>query len=152
MTAVLFTGGLAYAHGEYGQGYEGGASACLIASKLEMKSGVLLKHKDDLSLSEEQINTIKQLALAAQKSEIRQRADQKLFSLDLRTKMHEENLNVQEINALIDKNTAALADAAKANVAAYAKLKEVLTAEQKKKLEELKKEMKEKRHEKHDRD
>ena len=115
-------------------------SQCPIASKLMMEAHEILEHKTDLALTDDQVKTIKDIKLESKKDATRQGADMKIFMMDLQSKLQGEKLDVEGTNALIDQNFAAFSSAAKANVAAYAKLKAVLTTEQSAKLQSLWKE------------
>ena len=127
-----------------GGGHE--KSQCPIAGQLMTEAHGILEHKTDLALTDEQIKSIKDLKLESKKDSTRQEADMKIFMLDLQSKLRDEKLDVDGTNALIDQNFAAFSSATKANVAAYAKLKAVLTPEQSAKLKNLWKEEKHQEH------
>ncbi len=133
----------AYAHemgeGGMGHGMKGKQcqSQCPIAAQLEKTTHVLLSNKADLNLTEDQVKAIKDIDLQADKAEAQQGADAKVFMLDLKSSLDADKIDVDAGNALIDKNFATFAAAAKTNLAAYAKLKAVLTPEQSAKLKEL---------------
>ncbi len=130
---------------------------CPIAAKVEKKADFLMDHKSDLALTGDQIKKIQEIDLATEKASAQQGADMKAFMLDLKSKLGEESIDVAGTDALIDKNTALFAAAAKANVDAeqpaqgrvdtvvdaYASLQKVLTPEQTAKVKDLWKEKKE---------
>ena len=121
-----------------------------IADKFMMKAHFLLENKSDVGLTDDQVKTIKELKLQMEKDSIRQSADMKTFILDIQSKLAEDKVNVEGANALIDQNVAAASVAAKSNLAAYAKLKSLLTPDQMTKMKALheQKEKKEEREEK----
>jgi len=102
-----------------------------------MKAHVLLENQKELGLTDDQVKTIKNLKLQVEKDEIRQNADRETFMLDLKSKLHEDKIDVEGAKALIDKNYLAAASAAKSNLDAYAQLKNTLTPAQEAKIKEL---------------
>jgi Spy/CpxP family protein refolding chaperone len=121
-------------------------SGCPIAGKFNKKAKMILANKSELGLSAEQVQTIEALKSDVEKGEIRQMADMQIFMVDMTNKLQEDTVDVEGLNAMIDKGSAAMSQSAKEMVASYAKLKAVLTPEQHAKLKELwnnKKDMKE---------
>jgi ABC-type Na+ transport system ATPase subunit NatA len=57
-------------------------------------------------------------------------AQHKIFALDIEHKLHEPTVDVEGIGAMIDQMSVSMAASAKETVAAFAKLKSVLTEEQ----------------------
>jgi Spy/CpxP family protein refolding chaperone len=121
----------------------GKGSQCPVADKLMRKAHFLLEHETDLALTDEQVKTIKGLELEAEKDSIRQAGDMKIFLLDLKSKLGEDKIDAEGTKAFIDKTFSSVAEAAKANVDAYAKLQGVLTPDQLAKMKALVKEKKE---------
>jgi hypothetical protein len=114
---------------------EGGG--CPITAKFMKKAGFILDNKEALSLSEDQEKAVKALKLEVEKTSVRQGADMQIFMLDVMGKINEEPIDVEGTNALIDKGSAGMSESVKSVVAAYAKLKDTLTPEQKAKAKEL---------------
>ena len=110
---------------------------CPIAGKLMKQAHLYLENKKELGLTDDQVKTIKDIKLQSEKDSARQGADMKIFMLDLKSKLHEDKVDVEGTDAIIDKNFSAFATAAKSNVDAYAKLKAVLTPEQNTKLKDI---------------
>jgi len=110
---------------------------CPIAEKFMKKADFLLENKSDIGLTDDQVKTIKELKLQMEKDSIRQSADMKTFMLDLKSKLAEDKVDVEGANTLIDQNFTAASAAAKSNLAAYAKLKSLLTADQMTKMKAL---------------
>ena len=133
--------------GGHGQGMmhmrhkEGGQ--CQVAGKFTKKAHFILENQKELGLTDQQVTTIKELKLQAERDGIQQNADREIYLLDLRSKLGEDKIDVEGTNALIDKNFLSAAAAEKANVQAYAKLKSTLTPEQITKMKELLKSKKE---------
>ncbi len=141
--ALLVFSAPLYAHAVYGgeSGYGGyghhDGDQSPVTFKFMRKAHFLLEHKSDIGLSEEQVASIKDLNLQVEKDNIRQTAETKVFMLDLRSKLEEDKIDVDGVNAMIDKASASMTAAAKSNVAAYAKLKSTLTPDQLNKVKEL---------------
>ncbi len=117
---------------------------CPITEKFMKKTEFLLENKSDIGLSDEQVKSIKALKLQMEKGSIQQNADKETFMLDLKAKLSEDKIDIDGANALIDGNFAAASAAAKSNVAAYAKLKGLLTPEQVTKMKALHEKMEKK--------
>lgn len=119
-----------------GQGQEE-SYPCPIIDKIMKKAHFLLDNKDEIGFSEEQADTIKDLKLQAKKSMIRGGADMEILMLDMKSKLSDDVLDVEGINAMIDEGMARMNQSAKASVDIYAKLKSVLTPEQAEKAKEI---------------
>ena len=117
---------------------------CPITEKFMKKVQFLLENKSDIGLTNDQVKTIKDLKLQMEKDSIRQSADMKTFMLDLKSKLSEDKVDVEGGNTLIDQNFAAASAAAKSDLAAYAKLKSLLTPDQMTKMKALHKQMEKK--------
>lgn len=115
-----------------------GGSKCPIVSKFCQKACWIMKHREDLGLTSEQVAKIKALDLDVKKNAIRGMAEMKIFGLEMRERLCQETLDVEAIESMIDSGMANMAMGAKATVKAYAELKGVLTEEQKAKAKELK--------------
>jgi hypothetical protein len=103
---------------------------CPITAKFMAKSAFFLDNKDALGLSDDQVKTIKALKLEVEKTSVRQGADMQIFMLDVMAKLQDDTVDVEGTNSLIDKGSAGMSESVKSVVAAYAKLKGTLTAEQ----------------------
>ena len=103
---------------------------CPVTAKFFKKAHFFLGKQDELGLSNEQVETIKALKMDVKKIYIQQMADMQVWMLEIEAKMSAEKINVDELNGLIDKGTASMTDSVKKVVAAYAKLKAVLSADQ----------------------
>jgi len=102
-----------------------------------MKAGFMLDNRTELGLSPEQIQGIETLKFDVERSSIRQKAEMELFMLDLMQQLKADQPNVETINASIDTGSPAMTQAAKDAVAAYVKLKSILTPDQHAKMKAL---------------
>ncbi|MFC1658669.1 Spy/CpxP family protein refolding chaperone [Candidatus Omnitrophota bacterium] len=107
-----------------------------------MKAHMILKNQDKLGLSDEQIAKVKDLKLQSKKDTIKQDGEIETIALDIKSKMYEDSVDAEAINALIDKKYELKKEKAKSSVAAYIQLKSILTEEQLGQLKELYKECK----------
>lgn len=149
LTGVLFAGGAWAGHGSeqcptggdkacgQSSGCDDAGYPCPIVDKAMKKAHFYLGNAEEIGLSEEQIQTIKDLKLWFKKQMIRGNADMQIMMLDMQSKLGEETLDQTGINAMIDEGMANMAKSAKDSVEAYAKLKAVLTPEQVEKAKEI---------------
>ncbi|MFH1836752.1 MAG: Spy/CpxP family protein refolding chaperone [Candidatus Omnitrophota bacterium] len=105
--------------------------------KIVCKAGMILTNKEDLGLSEEQAAKVKEIKVAVKKEVIRKDAEIEILKIDIMADMYADTINVEVVNALVDKKYDLKKAKAKYLVKAYADVGNVLTAEQKKSLKEL---------------
>lgn len=108
-------------------------SGCMVTDKARM----LLKNRDELGLSDEQVARIKELKLQYKKAMIAQQAAIDVVAVDIKAKLYADVIDTEAINALIDKKYEVKTGKAKAMVAAVAELKGLLTAKQRETLKTL---------------
>ena len=125
------SGGYGRDHGMKGK-YE-----CPVTDEFMSAAHFYLENEKELSLTEEQVESIRALKLERKKAYIHQMADYQVFGLDLYQKLSEPKVDVSGTNTLIEHQAATMVTSAKETVAAYAKLKSVLTGEQMAKAKEL---------------
>jgi len=113
-----------------------------LESKFFYKAHKLLKHEEELGLSDKQIERIKDLKLTTKKDLIQKEAEIELLALDIKAQLYEEKVNLRAVKDLIDKKYELKKAKAKTLVEAYVTLKDVLNKVQKEKLKELYKERK----------
>lgn len=110
---------------------------CPVVGKFMEKAHFIMKNKEELTLSDEQVAKIKELKLAVKKIHVRQTADMQIMFLDLDAKMSEPKVDVDGIGTMIDQGSAGMAASTKQVVQAYADLKAVLSDEQMEKLKTI---------------
>jgi hypothetical protein len=118
---------------------KGESSGCPIAAKLCKKACWMMAHKEDLAMTDDQISKVQAIEADVQKSTIRNMAEMKIFSIELKSQMSQHPINVEAIESMIDSGMAGMATSAKAAVKAYTELQTILTDEQIAKAKELKK-------------
>jgi hypothetical protein len=108
-----------------------------IEKKVFKKLHVIMKNKDELKLSENQIAEIKKLKVNAKKDLIRKKAEIDVISVDIKSKLWDETIDVSGINKLVDQKYDLKKEKTKSLIAACAELKKILSKEQKEMLKEL---------------
>lgn len=105
--------------------------------KFFKKAHFILKNQKELDLSDRQIDQIKKLKADVKKDMINKRAKTDLLKVEIETEMWEDPMNLNAINSLIEQKYEVKKEKAKALAAAYAKLKGILTEDQKEELTSL---------------
>jgi len=117
-----------------------------LEEKFSKKALFFLKNQEELGLSDEQIEKIKNLKIKIKKDIIGKDAELEIVSLDLQSGLWKEKIDTIVLNELIDKKYDLKKGKAKFLVEAYAALKDILTEEQKENMKSVwmkcKKEMK----------
>jgi hypothetical protein len=108
-----------------------------IGKKVFKKIHVIMKNKDELKLSENQITEIKKLKVDAKKNLIRKKAEIDVISVDIKSKLWDETIDVSGINKLVDQKYDLKKEKTKSLIGAYAELKKILSKEQKEMLKKL---------------
>ncbi len=107
---------------------------CGFEKKLFSKLHLVLVHQEKLELTDEQVGKIKQLKMSTKKDLIKREAEIDLITVDIKTKVCEDNICLKSIGKLIDKKYDLKKEKAKALVGVFAELKNILSDEQKKQL------------------
>jgi hypothetical protein len=87
-------------------------------------------YQDELKVSDEQLSKIKELKVALKKDLIQKKAEIKIIKIDIRSLLHEHEVDVDAVNRLIDQKYEIKKAKSKMVVESYAKLKKVLSKEQ----------------------
>ncbi len=103
----------------------------------------ILKAEKQLNLSDDQVKKIEKEIIRAKKEVIRANAEIKIISLDMKMSLKQDKINIKSINKLIDQKYEFKKNKMKILVDAYAKIKNILTKEQKEILPEIFKRQKE---------
>ncbi len=116
---------------------DSGKDGCPIAGKVLMKAHFFTSNSDEIGLSQDQVAQIKAIKMQTKKRMIQDGANMQLFMIDVESKLMEEKVDVEGLNALIDQGTTGMTASAKESVKAYADIKAVLTPDQMKKAKEI---------------
>ena len=139
MIAFSFT--TAYAGGH------GGGSKCSKCTgeqkqckvkKLKEKMSLYWAYKDELKLSEQQLQEIAHIKHEAMKQMIREGAEVKAIKVDVKTELWAPQIDVDKISPLIDAKYAAKATLAKTMVKALSEAQAILTEDQRQQMQEIK--------------
>ena len=124
--------------GGYGRGHGmKGKYECPVTDEFMSAAHFYLENEKEIGLTEEQVESIKAMKFERKRVYIHQMADYQVFGMDLYQKLSEPKVDVSGTDTLIEQQAAAMVASAKETVAAYAKLKAVLTGEQQAKVKEL---------------
>jgi Spy/CpxP family protein refolding chaperone len=105
--------------------------------KFFYKAHFILNNEDELKLTEEQAKEIRTLKTSVQKDLINLDAKIDLISVDIKTEMWEDPMNLDMINGLVEEKYGLTKEKTKILVNSYAQLNKVLTGEQKQVLKRL---------------
>ena len=125
-----------------GSSCKGGYGKSDLESKFYKKAWMIMENGDELGLSDEITDKIKDLKMSTKKALVMKKAEIEVIGLDIKSLLHESTVNTEEINKLIDKKYELKKEKAKSIIAAYATLKGYLSEGQMDKLKELYKESK----------
>ena len=124
---LVFSAGSLYADGKghgKGHGKEG------LDEKFMKKAHMIMMYQDELGLSDETVDGIKALKIETKKNLITKKAQIEVLAIDIKAGLYAEKIDVEAIDKLIDQKYELKKEKAKMLVAAYAKLKGMLTEEQ----------------------
>lgn len=113
---------------------KGSGQGCGFEKNLFSKLHLALVHQEKLGLTEEQVAKIKQLKMSTKKDLIKREAEIDLVTVDIKTKLCEDNICQKSIGKLIDKKYDLKKEKAKALVGVFEEMKNILSDEQKKQL------------------
>lgn len=114
-----------------------------LEEKFFCKAHLILSNQEELGLSDEQVDNIKELKMKAKKDLIRKDAEIEVAALDIKSEMYKKTIDTSAIGKLIDKKYDLKKEKAKSLVESYAALKGILTEEQKEKMKDMWKKCKE---------
>ena len=104
------------------------------SGKFMMKAKFLIHNQDALGLTDDQVRTIRDLKYEAAKQMIENQAKIQTTELDLKKEMHQDAVNLDKINTLLDMQADAQKALSKSSVKALVDVMNVLTPDQKKKV------------------
>lgn len=82
--------------------YAKGGHKHSLEHKFNMKVKFILLHQDELNMSDEQVEVIKKIKMDLKKSMIRQKAEIEGIMVDFYSALHQDPIDIEAINALID--------------------------------------------------
>ncbi len=108
-----------------------------LESKFYMKAYMIIKNSDELGLSDKMVDKIRELKMSTKKSLVMKKAEIEVIGLDIKSMLHGDTVNIEEINKLIDKKYDLKKEKTKSIVAACVTLKSYLSEDQMDKLKKL---------------
>ena len=109
-----------------------------LGKKLLKKMHMIFNHQDELGISDDQLDKIKDLKIALKKELIQKEADLDIVKVDIRSALYEDEINLDAVNKLIDQKYETKKSKSKKVVSTLAELKKILTKDQMDKLKDLK--------------
>ena len=132
-TGLVYAVGYGDSKGTHEKGNKDGG----FEDKIHNKAMLILKNKEELGLSDEQVKQIKDLKYSSKKDLIKKKADIEVAALDIQQAMCADEADLGATNALIDKKYDLKKAKAKAIVAGCFAIKDILTKDQQEKLKSL---------------
>jgi Spy/CpxP family protein refolding chaperone len=108
-----------------------------VTNKFLEKVKMIDKYQDELGVSGEQLTKIKDLKIALKKEHIRRDAEIELLKVDITSLLYADQVDVEAVNKLIDKEYSAMKAKTKKSIASYVELNSVLNKDQIAELKEL---------------
>jgi Spy/CpxP family protein refolding chaperone len=124
-----FTSSQALAKGDYHQGG--------LEKKFFHKAHFILDHQEELGLSQDTVDQIKQLKMDTKRVVIRKGAEKEIAWLDVREAMHEYPVDEERLVNLVQAKYAVKQEMSAALASSYAQVKNMLTEDQYEKMKEL---------------
>ncbi|MFP4473358.1 MAG: hypothetical protein ACLFPX_05730 [Candidatus Omnitrophota bacterium] len=119
-----------------GKGY--GGMSC--ASKVYKKADLIKEYQEKIGVSDEKVKEVRQIRSNLKKTISQKKSQVETVMVDIEDMLDEDAVDVKKVNSLIDKKYEAKKEKMKAEVKAYADLKNALSEDQMKKLKKVWKE------------
>ena len=97
----------------------------------------IMLHDDELDISDEQYNQIKELKYEVKKGYIKRKSEIDIVKIDIKKELWENTIDTEKINGMIDTKYDLKKEKAKYLVESYANLKNILTDDQKEKMKKI---------------
>lgn len=105
--------------------------------KVMNKAKFMMKYEDEVGLSEEQVEKIKEIKMDTKKDLIKKKAEIDVVKVDIKSMLYDDKIDLDAVNQLIDKKYDLKKSKSKMLVKAYADLKSIPTDEQMAKMKEI---------------
>ena len=109
-----------------------------INDRFFMKVEIIKKHQEEIGVTDDQMDQIRDLKTALKKDTIKKQAEIDILKIDIRSLMHKEQVNVEAVYKLIDQKYEVKKAKAKKAVESLAQLKKIITKDQMAKLRSIK--------------
>lgn len=136
MSLLIIIPSLTFANREHHQS-EGGHEGFSLEDKYFGKVHFLFQNKNELGLTEEQMEQIKNIKFDVKRAMIDAEAKKELAMLDIYQELYKDQPDVDKIDSLIDQKSTVKAGLSKTIVRSLLNTKAILTAEQQAKAKEL---------------
>jgi len=108
-----------------------------LKEKFFHKEGFIQNNRDEIGLKEDQAQAIKNLKYDLSRKMIEMKSKMELAMLDIRQELHNDKVNMERLNALVDAKMDTKKALCKDALKAYVDMMGILTPEQKAKMKEL---------------
>lgn len=132
--AIPFANASANGFGGHDRPKRGKESECMFFRKAHM----IETHQNELGLPAEKIKAIKNLTVETKKTLIQQHAEIEIASVEMEAKLHEDHIDVEALNPIIERKYEMKKNKTKTLINAIAQLKNMLTEEEWRKVREIK--------------
>jgi Spy/CpxP family protein refolding chaperone len=120
--------------GGHGQGRHHQKS---IQEKFFKKVKMIHRYQDELNVTDDQLNQTRELKITLKKDLIKKKADIEIISVDIRSLLYEDKVDVNAVNKLIDQKYEIKKSKMKMVVKSLSELKKILSKEQMEKLKSI---------------
>jgi len=132
--ALVCAGVLAMSSAVFADGCgKGGSKGCELLMKIKM----MIMHKAELGLTDEQVDKLADVKHAVMKDVIRMDAESDVLDVDIKALLWKDTVDVEALKPLVEKKYGIEKDIKLRCIQALADAKKVLSAEQNKKLKDL---------------
>lgn len=104
---------------------------------LMFKMHFIMMNADEIGITDEQVKKIEAMKVDAKKGIVKNESDIEMLAIDIKSELSKEDINLNTVNTLLDRNYLIKAQIAKDSAVAYVNLKKTLTSEQQKKMKDL---------------
>lgn len=115
------------------------SGGCKIYNKMYANTKIIMNNSAKLGISDAQREQVRKMKYETKKNKIKACADIKLAGVEISEALWKENVDLDKVNALIDKKYQMKARLKKDMVASYVALNEMLTPEQREKVKQMRK-------------
>jgi Spy/CpxP family protein refolding chaperone len=108
-----------------------------IQEKFFKKVKMLHRYQDELNVTDNQLEQIRELKITLKKELIKKKADIEIISLDIRSLLYEDEVDLNAVNKLVDQKYEIKKSKMKMVVRSLSELKKILSKEQMDKLKDI---------------
>jgi Spy/CpxP family protein refolding chaperone len=115
------------------------SGGCKVYNKFYSNTKIIMSNSAKLGISDAQIDEVRKMKYDTKKNKIKACADIKIVGVEISEALWKEKVDIDKVNALIDKKYQMKAQLKKDMVGSYVSLNEMLTADQKEMVKSIRK-------------